>query len=104
MKEYTDADIALRIEGASEELASAQKVVITVERGSSQVTKDAEIVGDVATIHLTPADTETLGTGNASAELTLVTADGMVRKSNTVRFAIRDAVLEEVPNAQGNVD
>lgn len=98
MKQYTDADIVLRIEGAAEELAKAKKVVLTVERGSNQVTKDATIDGDTVAIHLTPEDTVTLGTGLASCEMTMVTADGMVAKSSTVRVNVSDAVLEEVPS------
>lgn len=96
MKEYTDSDFVIRIPGAADDLARAQKVVLYIVGKNGSFEREPVIDGELIKTSFTPQDTATLGTGYVNCEVTIKLENGKQLKTNTVGFQLQEALLDRV--------
>lgn len=94
-KEYTTPTIDIALEGAQEAIAAAQKIIVTL-KGRQTLEKIPVVDRSILSISLTQQETAILGVGTVLIEVTLLTVDGVVLKSNTIKTTIDAAVRKEV--------
>lgn len=95
IKEYTTPTIDISLDGAHEALANAARVIVTL-KGRQTIEKEPAIDRSILSVSLTQEETAILGVGPVLIEATILTQDGCVLKSDTIRTTIDAAVRKEV--------
>lgn len=86
-------DIAL--DGAQDALRDAEKVIVTI-KGRQTIEKEPIIDRGILSFSLKQEETAILGVGTVLMEVSILTKDGYVLKSNTVKTTIEAAIRREV--------
>lgn len=94
-KEYTTPMIDIALDGAQEALRDAEKVIVTI-KGRQTIEKEPIIDRGILSFGLKQEETAILGVGTVLMEVTILTKDGYVLKSNTVKTTIEAAIRREV--------
>ena len=94
-KEYTTPMIDIALDGAQEALRDAAKVIVTI-KGRQTIEKEPIIDRGILSFALKQEETAILGVGTLLMEVTILTKDGFVLKSNTVKTTIEAALRKEV--------
>ena len=94
-KEYTTPMIDIALDGAQEALRDAVKVIVTI-KGRQTIEKEPIIDRGILSFALKQEETAILGVGTVLMEVTILTKDGYVLKSNTVKTTIEAALRREV--------
>lgn len=95
IKEYTTPMIDIALEGAQDLLRDASRVIVTI-KGRQTIEKTPAIDRGILSFSLTQEETAILGVGTVMMEVTVMTADGYVLKSNTIKSTIEAAIRREV--------
>ena len=85
-------DIAL--DGAQEVLKDAARVIVTI-KGRQTIEKEPTIDRGILSFSLTQEETAILGVGTVQMEVSILTVDGYVLKSNTIKTTIEAAIRRE---------
>ena len=94
IKEYTTPTIDIALEGAQDLLKDAARVVVTV-KGRQVIEKAPTVDRGILSFSLTQEETAILGVGTVQMEVSILTADGYVLKSNTIKTTIEAALRRE---------
>jgi len=94
-KEYTTPMIDIALDGAQEALRDAVKVIVTI-KGRQTIEKEPTIDRGILSFSLKQEETAILGVGTVLMEVSILTKDGYVMKSNTVKSTIEAALRREV--------
>ena len=94
-KEYTTPMIDIALDGAQEALRDAVKVIVTI-KGRQTIEKEPAIDRGILSFTLKQEETAILGVGTVLMEVSILTKDGYVMKSNTVKTTIEAAIRREV--------
>lgn len=94
-KEYTTPMIDIALDGAQEALRDAVKVIVTI-KGRQTIEKEPTIDRGILSFALKQEETAILGVGTVLMEVSILTKDGYVLKSNTVKTTIEAALRREV--------
>lgn len=94
-KEYTTPMIDIALDGAQEALRDAVKVIVTI-KGRQTIEKEPVIDRGILSFSLKQEETAILGVGTVLMEVSILTKDGYVLKSNTVKSTIEAAIRREV--------
>ena len=95
IKEYTTPMIDIALENAQDVLRDASRVVVTI-KGRQTIEKEPAIDRGILSFSLTQEETAILGVGTVMMEVTVLTVDGYVLKSNTIKSTIEAALRREV--------
>lgn len=95
IKEFTTPMIDIALEGAQDLLRDARRVIVTI-KGRQTVEKTPAIDRGILSFSLTQEETAILGVGTVQMEVTVLTVDGYVLKSNTIKSTIEAAIRREV--------
>lgn len=95
MKEYTTPSIDIALDGAYDVLAHAERVVVTL-KGRQVIEKEPTVDKTILSISLTQQETALLGAGILLIEVTILTKDGSVLKSDTIKTTIEASLRREV--------
>lgn len=93
-KEYTTPMIDIALDGAQDLLKDAARVVVTI-KGRQTIEKEPTIDRGILSFSLTQEETAILGVGTVQMEVSILTVDGYVLKSNTVKTTIEAALRRE---------
>lgn len=85
-------DIAL--DGAQDLLKDAARVIVTI-KGRQIIEKTPTIDRGILSFTLTQEETAILGVGTVQMEVSILTVDGYVLKSNTIKTSIEAALRRE---------
>ena len=94
-KEYTTPMIDIALDGAQDALRDAVKVIVTI-KGRQTIEKEPIIDRGILSFALKQEETAILGVGTVLMEVSILTKDGYVLKSNTVKTTIEAALRREV--------
>ena len=94
-KEYTTPMIDIALDGAQDALRDAVKVIVTI-KGRQTIEKEPTIDRGILSFSLKQEETAILGVGTVLMEVSILTKDGYVLKSNTVKTTIEAALRREV--------
>lgn len=94
-KEYTTPMIDIALDGAQDALRDAEKVIVTI-KGRQTIEKEPIIDRGILSFSLKQEETAILGVGTVLMEVSILTKDGYVLKSNTVKTTIEAAIRREV--------
>ncbi len=93
-KEYTPPMIDIPLDGAQDLLKDAARVVVTI-KGRQVIEKTPTIDRGILSFSLTQEETAILGVGTVQMEVSILTVDGYVLKSNTIKTTIEAALRRE---------
>lgn len=85
-------DIAL--DGAQDLLKDAARIIVTI-KGRQIIEKTPTIDRGILSFTLTQEETAILGVGTVQMEVSILTVDGYVLKSNTIKTSIEAALRRE---------
>lgn len=94
-KEYTTPMIDIALDGAQEALRDAVKVIVTI-KGRQTIEKEPVIDRGILSFALKQEETAILGVGTVLMEVSILTKDGYVLKSCTIKTTIEAAIRREV--------
>ena len=94
-KEYTTPMIDIALDGAQDALRDAEKVIVTI-KGRQTIEKEPIIDRGILSFSLKQEETAIFGVGTVLMEVSILTKDGYVLKSNTVKTTIEAAIRREV--------
>lgn len=94
-KEYTTPMIDIALDGAQEALRDAVKVIVTI-KGRQTIEKEPVIDRGILSFALKQEETAILGVGTILMEVSILTKDGYVLKTNTIKTTIEAAIRREV--------
>jgi hypothetical protein len=99
LKQYTTPTITITIEGASEILANADRVIVTFARNRYLYDLDGIVDGDTVTVSLTQEQTATLK-GSIQVEVSVVTKNDNgslnIIKSETMTMEVEPSIKQEI--------
>lgn len=93
-KEYTTPMIDIALDGAQDLLKDAARVIVTI-KGRQIIEKTPTIDRGILSFTLTQEETAILGVGTVQMEVSILTVDGYVLKSNTIKTSIEAALRRE---------
>ena len=95
IKEYTTPMIDIALENSQDILRDASRVIVTI-KGRQTIEKTPAIDRGILSFSLTQEETAILGVGTVQMEVTVLTVDGHVLKSSTIKTSIEAAIRREV--------